>query len=278
MLLRAVDCQREPKVGDKVNFDVEPVKLDRGRLGGFWGTRLSDESIRKFWPRRAPRFCVFFFPFFFLQMILSDSFGFLPSFPFLRSDVYCCFLFIAFVRCPGRHFRLDGSLGSLLSGSRRMALFSWRQSTCILARIDGWRPMEYILFWDDPPRPQWIWMKKKWTKTTGVYQTHMWMVAPNSGKFGKICLLILIIHLGVINFASSSSPIFSRWLSQFFPVLIHILEFAHLFYQELWFYFLFCLNIPTTIQKSIWWSNAFEALLTWLPSHQELGGRSTGQE
>eukprot|EP00438_Fugacium_kawagutii_P001235 Skav223431 [mRNA] locus=scaffold350:518106:521308:+ [translate_table: standard] len=29
VLLRAVDCQREPKVGDKVNFDVEPVKLDR---------------------------------------------------------------------------------------------------------------------------------------------------------------------------------------------------------------------------------------------------------
>ena len=116
MLLRAVDCQREPKVGDKVNFDVEPVKLDRGGLGGF----LSDESIRKSWPS----FLCFFFPFFFLQLILSDSFGFLPSFPFLRSDVYCCFLFIAFVRGPGRHFRLDGSLGSLLSGSRRMALFS----------------------------------------------------------------------------------------------------------------------------------------------------------
>ena len=32
MLLRAVDCQREPKVGDKVNFDVEPVKLDTGQL------------------------------------------------------------------------------------------------------------------------------------------------------------------------------------------------------------------------------------------------------
>ena len=30
VLLRAVDCQREPKVGDKVNFDVEPVKLDTG--------------------------------------------------------------------------------------------------------------------------------------------------------------------------------------------------------------------------------------------------------
>ena len=33
VLLRAVDCQREPKDGDKVNFDVEPVKLDTGDTG-----------------------------------------------------------------------------------------------------------------------------------------------------------------------------------------------------------------------------------------------------
>lgn len=32
VLLRAVDCQREPKVGDKVNFDVEPVKLEDGTV------------------------------------------------------------------------------------------------------------------------------------------------------------------------------------------------------------------------------------------------------
>ena len=33
VLLRAVDCIREPKVGEMVLFDVEPVKMDWRRVG-----------------------------------------------------------------------------------------------------------------------------------------------------------------------------------------------------------------------------------------------------